>query len=101
MTLHDRLEHPRGLFEVLGSQLRVVCNAPHYPEIGQDILEVVVVDAEDDVAIHLNEAAVCVPGEMAVARPVAQCLNDFVVEPQVENRVHHPGHRELRTRSHR
>ena len=49
--------------------------------------------AEDDVAVHLDEAAVAVPREARVAGLGRQRLDGLVVEAEVEDRVHHAGHR--------
>ena len=65
------------------------------------VLEHVLRNLEDDVAEHLDEAAVAVGGEPAVAGLLLQRLDGLVVEAEVENRVHHAGHRELRARPHR
>ena len=49
--------------------------------------------AVGDVAEHLHEAAVGVPGEALVLRGPREALDGGVVEAQVEHRVEHPGHR--------
>ena len=58
----------------------------------QDFLEAVVLDAEHDVAEHLDEATVAVIGEAGVAALLYQALDRFVVKAEVEHRVHHAGH---------
>src|SRR5690606_13858448 len=50
-------------------------------------------DAADDVAEHLDEAPVGVPGEPRVAGPGGEPLDGAVVEAEVEDGVHHPRHR--------
>ena len=50
------------------------------------------VDAEDDGAVHLDEAAVAVPGEAGVAAGFFEALDGGVVEAEVEDGVHHAGH---------
>ena len=65
------------------------------------VLEHVLRDLQHDVAEHLDEAAVAVGGEPAVARLLLQRFDGLVVEAEVQNRVHHAGHRELRARAHR
>ena len=50
---------------------------------------------------HRDEPAVAVPGEALVARPRRQPLDGGVVESQVQDRLHHPGHRHARPRAHR
>ena len=65
------------------------------------VLEGVLRDLEDDRAEHLDEAAVAVVGEAAVAGPRLQALDGLVVEAEVQDGVHHARHRELRARAHR
>ncbi len=49
-------------------------------------------DSHDDVAVHLEEAAVAVPGKLRVAGLGGHDLNRLVVHAEVENGVHHAGH---------
>ena len=49
--------------------------------------------AQHDVAVHLDEAAVAVPREARVAGLLRQRLDGLIVEPEVEDGVHHAGHR--------
>jgi hypothetical protein len=57
------------------------------------VLEIVVRDLEDHVAVHLDEAAIGVVRETGVAGLLGEALYGLVVEAEVENRVHHAGHR--------
>ena len=50
-------------------------------------------DAEHDVAVHLDEAAVAVVGEARIAARPREAFRRPVVEAEVEDRVHHAGHR--------
>ena len=61
----------------------------------------VVVHAEHDVAVHLDEAAVAVIGEARVAGWPRQPLDRAVVEAEIEDGVHHARHRDARARAHR
>ena len=54
-------------------------------------------DTQDDVAIHLDETAVAVPGEALVAGRFDEGGDGLVVEAEVEDGVHHAGHRVART----
>ncbi len=63
----------------------------------QRLLEEVAVDPEHGLAEHLDEAAVGVPGEALVAGLGGEAHDRGVGEADVEDRVHHAGHRELRT----
>ena len=48
--------------------------------------------AHDDVAIHLNKAAIAVVGEGFVAGFCGEGFDGFIVEAEVEDGVHHAGH---------
>ena len=45
-----------------------------------------------DVAVHLDEAAVGIEGEAAIAGGLLQALDGLVVEAEIQDRVHHPRH---------
>jgi hypothetical protein len=57
------------------------------------LLEGAVVEAEDDVGIHLDEAAIAVPGEARIAGDGGEARDGGIVEAEVEDGVHHPRHR--------
>ena len=68
---------------------------------GRDLgLEALAGDAAHDVAEHLHEAPVGVPREALVAGARGEALDRVVVEPEVEDRVEHAGHRLARARAH-
>ena len=52
-------------------------------------------DVEDDVAEHLDEAAVGVVGEARILGAGGQGLDALIVEAEVEDGIHHAGHGEL------
>lgn len=89
------------LLQVLGRKLGVDANAGDQAGLGQGILEQVGIDTHDDVGEHLDKATIAVPGKARVLRLGDKALNGVVVEAQVEDRVHHAGHRERSARAHR
>jgi hypothetical protein len=64
-------------------------------------LEQAVVGAHDDVGVHLDEAAVGIPGKARVAAGPGEAFDGGVVQAEVEHGVHHPGHRHARARADR
>ena len=48
--------------------------------------------AEDDVAVHLDEAAVAIPREAGILGGVFEREHRLVIQTEVQNRVHHAGH---------
>ncbi len=65
------------------------------------LLEVMVLDAEHDLAVHLQKTAIAVIGEALVAALFGQPRDRLVVEPEIEDGIHHPRHRGARARAHR
>ena len=55
------------------------------------------VEFENDIGIHLDEAAIAVPCEARIARRGSETFNRSIVQAKVEDGVHHPGHRYTRT----
>ena len=64
------------------------------------VLEERAVDTENDAAIHRDESAIRVVGEAFVVGDSGETLDALVVEAEVEDGVHHSGHRELGPRTH-
>ena len=62
--------------------------------------EVLAVDAEHGGAEHLQQPAVGVQREALVLALPGEARDRLVVEADVEDGLHHPGHRELRARAH-
>ena len=60
-----------------------------------------VLNTEHHLSVHLDKTAIAVIGEALVAAFARQPLDDTVVEPEVEHRVHHARHRNAGTRADR
>ena len=60
-----------------------------------------VADAQHDVRIHRDEAAVTIEGEAPVARLFRECFDGLIIEPEIEHGIHHARHRGTRARPHR
>ena len=63
------------------------------------VLALLLLDPEDDIPVHLDEAPVAVPREALVLRGLGQREHGLVVQAEVEDRVHHPGHGVARARA--
>ena len=106
-VLDSGLEFYNECLEVLDVQFDVKLDAFGLLDLFHDSLEGVDVSlalglhAEYDVAVHLHETAVAVPGEAGVAAHLGQALYGGVVHTQVEDGVHHAGHRGAGTRAYR
>jgi len=86
---------------VLGGELGIEGEAVAVLVIVEQLLEQMMLDPQHHVGIHGDEPPVAVIGEARVARLPGQCLDGHVVEPEVEHRIHHAGHRGARARAHR
>ena len=98
VDLLERLDEPA---QVVCGQVDILRDAPRALEIGERLLEAVSVDAFDHLAVHLDEAPVRIEGEARVAGGLGEPLDRDVGEPEVQDRVHHPRHRDRRAASHR
>ena len=85
---------------VIGRKRGVDRDAERVLLVVQDLLEHVVVDAQDHVRIHLDEAPVAVEGETTVAGQARQAFDGLIIEAEVQHRVHHPRQRGLGARAH-
>src|SRR3546814_4030299 len=54
--------------------------------------DLAVVEAKDNVGIHLNEPTIAVPGEALVARCGSKALNRLIVKAKIKDSVHHARH---------
>ena len=99
LRLVDRRERLDELAEVVRREIDVLRDPARGLEIGQRLLEAVAVDAVDDLAEHLDQAAVRVEGEARVPGRGGEPLGRGVVQAEVEDRVHHPGHRDRGARA--
>ena len=99
--LHDLLVGRHQFFEVGGVEVEVGVSACLSLQRGDGLFEKVAVGAHDRLGEHLDQPAVRVPGEALVAGLLGEAIDGEVVEPDVEDRVHHPGHGELGTAAHR
>ena len=93
---HDGLEVLGERPQVVGVQVGVLLGAPGVLGRLERGVEPLALHVHDDPPEHLDEAAVGVPAEALVAGQRDEPVQGLLVEPEVEDRVHHPGHRELR-----
>ena len=85
------------LREVVVRELDVLLHATRVLQIGQRLLEAVCVDAIHDLAVHLDETPVGVARKTRIAGAAGEAFDGVVVQPEVEDRVHHPRHRDRGT----
>ena len=100
-ALDQRLVIGDDVMPILGLQLRVEIDAAVELLRLDHILEMVMLDAEHDLAVHLDEAAIAVIGKALVAARLGEALDRLIVEAEIEHRIHHARHRGARARAHR
>ena len=97
MVADDALVGLDQRLEVGGVEVEVVLGALRLVfSLVEGVLEEFAVGAEHGLAEHREQAAVGVPGEPVVAALLREAVHALVVEADVEDGVHHAGHRELR-----
>ena len=101
MLLVDLLVLVAQLDQALGRHVGVELGLVLRLDLVERLFEMLVIDAHHHVAEHVDQAAVGVVGEPLVARRLGQALDRLVVQAQVQDRVHHAGHRRRGAGAHR
>ena len=92
---------PADLLQDIGRHLRVLRRGEAFLGLLQVRLQRIARQAEHDAAIRAQEPPVGVEGETPVPAALRKSQDGPVVQSQVENGLHHPGHGARRPRSHR
>ena len=92
LTAEDLKELAGQLLEILGGELDVQLDALLFLHLVNENFEVLLADFHDDIGVHLDEAAIAVPGPAGIAGLLCQNLDDLLVQAQVQDGVHHAGH---------
>ncbi len=100
LRLHDLLVGRAQRLQRRGVEVGIARDPGRPLGVLERVLEEGAVDAEHDPAVHRDEPAVRVVGEALVTGRRGEALHALVVEPEVEDGVHHPGHRELGAGAH-
>jgi len=101
LLLHQLLVFDDDLFQRLGAQLVVELEALALLDAVENLGKFGLVNIQNDVAEHLDKAAVGVIGKAGIVAEFGQSLDRMVVEAQVQDGIHHAGHGELCARAHR
>src|SRR2546423_7091708 len=88
----DRLVLVHEILELLRRKLGVALYPRGLLLRIEGVLELRRVDAKHDPAEHRDEPAVGVPGEALVLRELREPRTTFIVQAEVQDRIHHPGH---------
>ena len=91
------LDHVAHLID---RQFVIVLNPGRSTRVGHDLFEWLVGNAEGNMTKHVQQPAERVEYE-TLSGHLPEPFDRFLGETEIENRIHHAGHRELRTRTHR
>ena len=100
VLLHHLLVLDNHFLESLGIEIGVEFGLLLFLLGVEHFVERRLLDVEHYVAEHLDEPSIGISGKPRIAAAPGQRFHALVVQPEVENRVHHPGHGELRARTH-
>jgi hypothetical protein len=98
--LVDAFEDSDQFPEIFRRQRRIETDALSFLQPFQGLFEHLPLDPHDGGAEHGDQPSVGVESEPFIARFFDQGLHGRVVQPKVQNRVHHPGHGKFRTGTH-
>ena len=101
MPFDDFEKLAREFFQVLGGKIQVEARVVFAFERGHPGVEMLIVDAQRDLAEQLDETAVGIIGKARVGGQLDQPLQGRFVEPEIEYGIHHPRHGHRRTGTHR
>jgi hypothetical protein len=99
LLLVDVFERRDELAQVVGRQLDVLRDPARFLQVAQRVLEAVRVDPVHDLAVLLDQAPVRVVREARILGRAREPVDRGVVQAEVQDRVHHPGHRDGRARA--
>ena len=86
------LELHGQLLQVSGVQLHVLRHALLGLHGVDQLLEILLADLHDHVRVHLDKAAVAVPGPAGVVGLLGDDIHHVLVQAQVQDGIHHTGH---------
>ena len=92
LGLVEGLEALHQGLHILGIQINVVYDSLFGLDVVDDLLKAALGELHHHIGEHLDKAAVGVVGKAGIFGFFSQPHNDAVVEPQVQDGVHHAGH---------
>ena len=96
----DRFETVDEILPGCRVDLGIGCDAQLLLGLVDQLFKAIFRDAQHDVREHRDKAAIGIPGKAIVCRELGERVDGAVVEPEIEDRVHHAGHRDARAAAH-
>ena len=107
LLLHGSLERGNQLLEILNRKVGIQLYATLMLLLVDQNLEGILIllryglHTQHHVAIHLHETAIRIPRKTGIARTLRDSLHSLVIHTEVQDRIHHTGHRCTRARTYR
>ena len=95
----NRLVTRDDLLEIVRGQVGIILCALALLDLVQNALKEGLAHLHDDIREHLDKAAVGVVGKARIAGLFRKALDGYVIQTEVEDRVHHAGHGGTRART--
>ena len=92
LTAEDLKELAGQLLQVLGGELHILSDALLGLHLVNELLEILLAHLHDHVGVHLDKAAIAVPGPAGVIGLLCNDRHHVLVEAQIQDGVHHAGH---------
>ena len=86
------LELAGQLLQVLGGELHILSDALLGLHLVNELLKILLAHLHDHVGVHLDKAAIAVPGPEGVIGLLCNDRHHVLVEAQIQDGVHHAGH---------
>ncbi len=92
LLLYNCFEFRDQVAPVFCRELKVQLHSLLLFSLRDPLLHLVPADSQHHVAVHLDETAVGVVSKTGIAGFLDQPFDRFIIDPQVQDGVHHPGH---------
>ena len=99
MLAHHLLILRNDLFQIVSGQVGIELHAALLLLRLKHLVECMLLDVENHVAVHLDQAAVGIISKALVVRLLRQRLHATVIQSQVKDGIHHARHREFCARA--
>ena len=88
------------IFKVVRAEFNVLRNSLFSLHLVDEFFKIFLSDFHNDVGVHLYKSSVTVPSPSGVVGLLRDNFNDLLVKTEVQDRVHHSGHRCSRAGTH-
>ena len=96
--LHNALVIRNNALPILGRKIGIKRKSFPVLQRLENILEMMMINTKHHIRIHLDEPAIGIPSKPRITRIPRQCRNGHIVQPEIQNRIHHARHRSPRAR---